>query len=224
VVLGVLGGLGWVVARVLRSPPTDRAGAHRAVAAVPGAAHGRGRTSTPAAWGAASGPASAAPARRARPRPGERSRRSPPAAARPLPRPLPRPPPRRRRPAAVPLAAAGLPAPPPDVSPGLLAVLDGRGKGTDAVTATLLDLAVRGYFRVEEQAGRRPRGVDARRHRAPPRPTGLAPHEEALLHSAFGGRPTTTITTVCTGRTRTRTRPTGRSSPRPSRAAGWRRT
>jgi uncharacterized membrane protein YgcG len=104
--------------------------------------------------------------------------------------------------AAVPLVAAGLPAPPPDVSPGLLAVLDGRGKGTDAVTATLLDLAVRGYFRVEEQAGRRPRGWTLVAT-APTTPDRTAPHEEALLHSAFGGRPTTTITTVCTGRTRT---------------------
>ena len=84
----------------------------------------------------------------------------------------------------------------------MLGVLDGRGNGTDAVTATLLDLAVRGYFRVEEQAGRRPRGWTLVAT-APTTPDRTAPHEEALLHSAFGGRPATTITTICTSRTRT---------------------
>ena len=50
VVLGVLGGLGWVVARSLRDPQAKPSGAHRrAAASVPG----DGRT-TPAAWTAAS--------------------------------------------------------------------------------------------------------------------------------------------------------------------------
>ena len=105
-------------------------------------------------------------------------------------------------PPAVPLAEAGLPSPPPDVSPGLLAVLHSGGKGTDAVTATLLDLAVRGYLRVEEQGGRwRPRGWTLVAT-APTTPDRLAPHEETLLHNAFGGRPTATVSEVCHRRTR----------------------
>jgi uncharacterized membrane protein YgcG len=193
VVLGVLGGLGWVVARLLRSPQTARSGAHRAVAAVPVVAAGNGRTGTPAAWGAApSSPPPSAPAATSNDAP----HAVPPAAS---------PAARHAGPPAspvVPLAETGLPAPPPDVSPGLLGIVDGGGKGTDAVTATLLDLAVRGYFRVEEQAGRRrPRGwtLVATAPTTPDRP---APHEEALLHSVFAGRPTTTITTVCQRRTR----------------------
>ena len=103
---------------------------------------------------------------------------------------------------AVPLAEAGLPSPPPDVSPGLLAVLHSGGKGTDAVTATLLDLAVRGYLRVEEQGGRRRLRGWTLVATAPTTPDRLAPHEETLLHNAFGGRPTATVSEVCHRRTR----------------------
>ena len=186
VVLGVLGALGWVVARSLRDPQAKPSGAHRrAAAAVPAGG------STPAAWtttpGRPAAPAAAAPQPGA-PVVGSLSARAEWAAP--------------TTPAAVPLAEAGLPAPPPDVSPGLLAVLHSGGKGTNAVTATLLDLAVRGYLRVEEQGGRwRPRGWTLVAT-APTTPDRLAPHEEALLHNAFGGRPTTTVSEVCHRRTR----------------------
>jgi uncharacterized membrane protein YgcG len=186
VVLGVLGALGWVVARSLRDPQAKPSGAHRrAAAAVPAGG------STPAAWtttpGRAAAPAAAAPPPGA-PVVGSLSARAEWAAP--------------TTPAAVPLAEAGLPAPPPDVSPGLLAVLHSGGKGTNAVTATLLDLAVRGYLRVEEQGARwRPRGWTLVAT-APTTPDRLAPHEEALLHNAFGGRPTTTVSEVCHRRTR----------------------
>jgi len=186
VVLGVLGALGWVVARSLRDPQAKPSGAHRrAAAAVPAGG------STPAAWtttpGRAAAPAAAAPPPGA-PVVGSLSARAEWAAP--------------TTPAAVPLAEAGLPAPPPDVSPGLLAVLHSGGKGTNAVTATLLDLAVRGYLRVEEQGGRwRPRGWTLVAT-APTTPDRLAPHEETLLHNAFGGRPTATISEVCHRRTR----------------------
>ena len=211
VVLGVLGGLGWVVARSLRDPQATPSGAHRrAAASVPG----DGRT-TPAVWTAASAaprdvPAATRPAVPPAGAPGggrTRSRAEWAAAAPPVGAPGDE---GRRAewaastaPPAVPLAEAGLPAPPPDVSPGLLAVLHSGGKGTDAVTATLLDLAVRGYLRVEEQGGRcRPRGWTLVAT-APTAPDRLAPHEEALLHSAFGGgRPTATISEVCHRRTR----------------------
>ena len=186
VVLGVLGALGWVVARSLRDPQAKPSGAHRrAAAAVPAGG------STPAAWtttpGRPAAPAAAAPQPGA-PVVGSLSARAEWAAP--------------TTPAAVPLAEAGLPAPPPDVSPGLLAVLHSGGKGTNAVTATLLDLAVRGYLRVEEQGARwRPRGWTLVAT-APTTPDRLAPHEEALLHNAFGGRPTTTVSEVCHRRTR----------------------
>ena len=186
VVLGVLGALGWVVARSLRDPQAKPSGAHRrAAAAVPAGG------STPAAWtttpGRPTAPAAAAPQPGA-PVVGSLSARAEWAAP--------------TTPAAVPLAEAGLPAPPPDVSPGLLAVLHSGGKGTNAVTATLLDLAVRGYLRVEEQGARwRPRGWTLVAT-APTTPDRLAPHEEALLHNAFGGRPTTTVSEVCHRRTR----------------------
>ena len=210
VVLGVLGALGWVVARSLRDPQAKPSGAHRrAAASVPG----DGRT-TPAAWTSTPAaprdvPAATRPAVPPAGRPGERRTRSRAewAAAAP---PVGAPGDEGRRaewaastaPAAVPLAEAGLPAPPPDISPGLLAVLHSGGKGTDAVTATLLDLAVRGYLRVEEQAGRwRPRGWTLVAT-APTTPDRLAPHEEALLHNAFGGTPTTTVSEVCHRRTR----------------------
>jgi len=185
-VLGVLGALGWVVARSLRDPQAKPSGAHRrAAAAVPAGG------STPAAWtttpGRPAAPAAAAPQPGA-PVVGSLSARAEWAAP--------------TTPAAVPLAEAGLPAPPPDVSPGLLAVLHSGGKGTNAVTATLLDLAVRGYLRVEEQGARwRPRGWTLVAT-APTTPDRLAPHEEALLHNAFGGRPTTTVSEVCHRRTR----------------------
>jgi len=65
---------------------------------------------------------------------------------------------------AAPLAEAGLPAPPPDVSPGLLAVLHSGGKGTDAVTATLLDLAVRLPARRGAGWALAAAGLDAGRH------------------------------------------------------------
>ena len=186
VVLGVLGALGWVVARSLRDPQAKPSGAHRrAAAAVPAGG------STPAAWtttpGRPAAPAAAAPQPGA-PVVGSLSARAEWAAP--------------TTPAAVPLAEAGLPAPPPDVSPGLLAVLHSGGKGTNAVTATLLDLAVRGYLRVEEQGARwRPRGWTLVAT-APTTPDRLAPHEEALLLNAFGGRPTTTVSEVCHRRTR----------------------
>ena len=187
VVLGVLGALGWVVARSLRDPQAKPSGAHRrAAAAVPAGG------TTPAAWtttpGRPAAPAAAAPQAGA-PGAGGLSARAEWAAP--------------TTPAAVPLVEAGLPAPPPDVSPGLLAVLHSGGKGTNAVTATLLDLAVRGYLRVEEQGGRwQPRGWTLVAT-APTTPDRLAPHEEALLHDAFGGRPTTTVSEVCHRRTRT---------------------
>ena len=127
--------------------------------------------------------------------------------------------------AAVPLAEAGLPAAPPDISPGLLAVLHSGGKGTDAVTATLLDLAVRGYLRVEEQGGRwRPRGWTLVAT-APTTPDRLAPHEEALLHNAFGGRPaTTTVSEVCHRRTRALEAAHKALVAEAVERAGWRRT
>jgi uncharacterized membrane protein YgcG len=173
VVLVVLGGLGWVVARVLRNPQDGPSGAHRrSVAAVPVTAPGEG--SARARSAVRSGPAGAHPAA--------------PVAASGAP--------------AVPLAETGLPAPPPDISPGVLGVLHTGGKGTDPVTATLLDLAARGYLRIEEQGeSRRTRNwtLVATTPTTPDRPP---PHEEALLHSAFGGRPTVTLTVLCHRRTR----------------------
>jgi uncharacterized membrane protein YgcG len=166
-VLGVLGGLGWLVARVLRDGQDAPPGAHRAaVAGVPVTAPGAGsaRARSGSAYLAAPVAASGGPA--------------------------------------VPLAETGLPAPPPDISPGLLGVLHTGGKGTDPVTATLLDLAVRGYLRVEEQAGRRQPRNWTLVATAPTTPDRLPPHEEALLHSAFDGRPTVTITALCHRRTR----------------------
>ena len=208
VVLGVLGALGWVVARSLRDPQAKPSGAHRrAAAAVPAGG------TTPAAWTSTPAaprdvPAATRPAVPPAGAPGGRTRSGAEWAAAAPPVGAPGDEGRRAEwaapttPAAVPLAEAGLPAPPPDISPGLLAVLHSGGKGTDAVTATLLDLAVRGYLRVEEQGGRwRPRGWTLVAT-APTTPDRLAPHEEALLHNAFGGTPTTTVSEVCHRRTR----------------------
>ena len=209
VVLGVLGALGWVVARSLRDPQAKPSGAHRrAAAAVPGA----GAPPRPPGRRPPRPRATFRPPPDPQPpagRPGERRTDPAPSGLLPPrrsahpamragepngPRPPPRPPSRSPR--------RGCLAPPPDVSPGLLAVLHSGGKGTDAVTATLLDLAVRGYLRVEEQGGRwRPRGWTLVAT-APTTPDRLAPHEEALLHNAFGGRPTTTVSEVCHRRTR----------------------
>ena len=50
----------------------------------------------------------------------------------------------------LPLAEAGLPAPPPDLSPGLLGTLHSEGTSPDSVTATLMDLAARGHLRIQE--------------------------------------------------------------------------
>jgi uncharacterized membrane protein YgcG len=183
-VLGVLGGLGWLGARVLRNAQDGPSGAHRAaVAAVPVAAPGEGSARF------------AVPPGRDRREPGVREEPRQPSRAAPGPGPASAGP-------AVPLAEAGLPAPPSDISPGLLGILHTGGRGTDPVTATLLDLAVRGYLRVEEQAGRRRARDWTLVATAPTTPDRLPPHEEALLHSAFGGRPTVTITALCHRRTR----------------------
>ena len=149
-VLGVLGGLGWWVSRLLR---TTRSDADR-----PPHAHLMA--------------VAAAPARAGRPTA---------SAAQP----------------AAPLEQTDLPVPPPDLRPGLLGVLHAEGAGTDAVTATLLDLAVRGHLRVEEQPGRRgPANWTLVRACAP---DALLPHEAALL--AAIPRPVT-VTALCRHHTR----------------------
>ncbi|MBV9923105.1 MAG: DUF2207 domain-containing protein [Pseudonocardia sp.] len=95
------------------------------------------------------------------------------------------------------LAEAGLTAPPSDLSPGLIGALHGVGTGSAAVTATLLDLAVRGHLRIEEVAGPH-EPVDwllvpaARTARDP-----LLPHEEGLLSAVLGGRSSARLGTVC---------------------------
>jgi uncharacterized membrane protein YgcG len=186
VVVAVLGGLGWFVARLLRTPRTRPEGAHRAV---PGEAG-----STPGGWTAPGLPQNAwtaAPrdvpaATRSEAPPAGDARRSTRAEwAAPT----------------VPLTEAGLPAP-PDIPPGLLAVLHTGGKGTDPVTATLLDLAVRGYFRVEERTGRLRGRSWSLSATAPTAPDRLLPHEGDLLHSAFDGSPSVALGTLCGGRTR----------------------
>lgn len=218
VILGLLGGLGWFVARTLRTPRTRPAGAHRAVpgeiGSTPGGwtapglpqnawtaaprdvpattwsapppadqAVGERSTSARGGWAVAAGERSGACGEWAAGEPGD------------------------RRPSTtwsaptVPLAQAGLPAP-PDVAPGVLAVLHTGGKGTDAVTATLLDLAARGYFRVEERTGRLRGRSWSLSATAPTAPDRLLPHEEDLLHSAFDGNPSVALGTLCESRTR----------------------
>ena len=86
-----------------------------------------------------------------------------------------------------------------------------RRQGTDPVTATLLDLAVRGHLRVEEQAGRRRPRNWTLVATAPTTPDRLAPHEEALLQAAFAGRPAVSISLLCQQRTRALARPVRRT-------------
>ncbi|CAN7437456.1 DUF2207 domain-containing protein [Terrabacter sp. LjRoot27] len=81
-------------------------------------------------------------------------------------------------------------APPRDVRPGVVGtVVDGVADAHD-VSATLLDLAVRGWFRivdVREQEGERPRDWELRRTEPAPDETPTA-FEQLLLDRILGGR------------------------------------
>lgn len=88
----------------------------------------------------------------------------------------------RRRPVAVRFT------PPEGLPPGLVGtVVDGRADARD-ITATLIDLAVRGYVTIEEDgAGGRP-DWSLRRTDHDPERTGLLPFEETVLSRVFQGR------------------------------------
>jgi len=84
--------------------------------------------------------------------------------------------------------------PPEGLTPGEAGTLiDNRADMRD-ITATLVDLAVRGFVRFEERDDRKLFGLIENReyvlHRlkAPSESSGLAPHERRLLDGIFGGR------------------------------------
>jgi len=84
--------------------------------------------------------------------------------------------------------------PPAGLSPGEAGTLLDNSADLRDVTATLVDLAVRGYLRFEERDDRKLFGLIGKReyvlHRLDP-PTGavaLAPHEQQVLDGVFKGR------------------------------------
>jgi uncharacterized membrane protein YgcG len=93
----------------------------------------------------------------------------------------------RRRPIAVQYE------PPADLTPGEAGTLLDNSADMRDVTATLVDLAVRGYLRIEERDDRRLFGLIGSReyvlHRLDPPPgaAALAPHEQRLLDGIFAG-------------------------------------
>jgi uncharacterized membrane protein YgcG len=93
-----------------------------------------------------------------------------------------------------PLTPADGPLPPRDLRPGQLAtLLEGRAS-TIAVTASLVDLAVRGFLRIEELPGAAGRATNWRLVRAQPPPTErLLPYEDSLLQAVFARRTTVTV-------------------------------
>jgi uncharacterized membrane protein YgcG len=183
VVLGCLGGGAWMVARLLREPATD---APRPASGPPRHATGASRNGAELGVKAVPLPAGWDPVPDV-PVPDELAPDEPEVGP------------------ALSLEEAGLLAPPSDLSPGLLGVLHAAGTGTAAVTATLLDLAVRGHLRIEEVAGPHspadwslvPAAPAARAACDP-----LLPHEEALLSAVLGGRSSPRLGTVCRRHTR----------------------
>jgi hypothetical protein len=87
--------------------------------------------------------------------------------------------------------------PPPGLSPGEAGTLLDNSADMRDITATLVDLAVRGYLRIEEREDHLLFGLIGKRayvlHRlepaAPERP--LAPHEQGVYDGIFAGRSTT---------------------------------
>jgi Predicted membrane protein (DUF2207) C-terminal domain/Predicted membrane protein (DUF2207) N-terminal domain len=105
--------------------------------------------------------------------------------------PVPDPPPMP----AEPLTSADGPIPPRDLRPGQLGVLLERRAETTAVTATLVDLAVRGFLRIEEvpgSRGRRPADWKLVMVQPPPEER-LLPYEETLLEAVFAGGSTVRV-------------------------------
>jgi hypothetical protein len=77
--------------------------------------------------------------------------------------------------------------PPPGLTPAEAGTLLDNSADLRDITATLVDLAVRGYLRIEEREER----AYTLRKLAPPPPTGapeLAPHERRMFDGIFGGR------------------------------------
>ena len=99
---------------------------------------------------------------------------------------------RGRDPAARPIAVQY--EPPPDLTPAEAGTLIDHSADMRDITATLVDLAVRGFIKIEEQDDRKLLGLIGSReyvlHREKPRSdwAGLARHEQAVLEGVFDGR------------------------------------
>lgn len=87
--------------------------------------------------------------------------------------------------------------PPADVSPGVAGtVIDGVAHRHD-VSATIVDLAARGWFRIEQVGGASPSGRDWVLHRTEPAPNEtLSPFEQELLASLFTSGPTVVLSSL----------------------------
>lgn len=113
--------------------------------------------------------------------------------------------------------------PPEGLTPGQASVLMAEQASVDALSATMIDLAVRGFLtiRVEGTTMFRKRPNNWRLTRVPDAPRGeLLPHEEGLMSSLFGGSKSVT-TRGLSGSFSSRVRRFQRQLTRDSDERGW---